>query len=433
MKCGRSAKPSQGARFSANIRISVGTLLLVASLALVANEPFAQNLGADWRSQSDLRAALFDGRPSANLRYRYEFVSEDGRPRDAHAHTVRARLGYETGPLFGFRAMIEGEALTHIGARRFNDTVDPDTRFPIVADPDDFGLNQYWIASTHVPSTEVKLGRQRVTFDNHRFVGNVGFRQNEQTFDALRVSSGPLSELSVDYAYVYLVDRLFGEDSPVGDFETNSHLVRAAYRVSQVGLLTGYAYLLDFDEAPALSSRTFGLRLKGQRGLDENWRVLYAGEFAWQQDHANNPNHDDFAYYLAEAGLSYSVSSFMLGYEVLSGNDRRAFQAPLGTLHAFQGTADLFLTTPPGGVRDLYIRLRHGLSGPMWLKGTGLTATLHRFAAEQGGRHLGDEVDLALTYPVHERVSLGVEGAYYDAARFGSDTTKVWLSLTVTY
>jgi len=386
-----------------------------------------------WRQQDDVRAALLDGRPSVDIRYRFEHVSQDGLVRDANANTVRTRLGYATGPLFGFHAMIEAENVAHIGAARFNDTVNRNIQFPVVADPDDTGLNQYWIASTHLPGTEAKLGRQKITFDNHRFVGNVGFRQNEQTFDALRVSTGFLSDVSVDYAFLYLVDRLFGEDSPVGDFETNSHLIRAAHRISGVGLLTGYAYLLDFDEAPGLSSKSFGARLKGRHQFSEDWSALYATEIAWQSDYGNNPNSDSFWYYLVEPGLSYQVSSVAIGYEVLEGNGRRAFQTPLATLHAFQGAADIFLTTPVDGIEDLYLRLRHALTGPQWLTGTRLSATLHRFAAERGSRHYGDEIDVEITYPLHDRVSLALKGAVYDAARFGRDTEKLWFSVTLTY
>jgi hypothetical protein len=33
---------------------------------------------------------------------------------------------------------------------------------------------------------DLTLGRQRINLDDQRFVGSVGWRQNEQTFDAVR-------------------------------------------------------------------------------------------------------------------------------------------------------------------------------------------------------------------------------------------------------
>ena len=40
---------------------------------------------------------------------------------------------------------------------------------------------------------------------------------------------------------------------------------------------------------------------------------------------------------------------------------------------------------------------------------------------------------MEITYPVHDRVSLGLKGAIYDAARFASDTEKLWFSVTFNY
>jgi hypothetical protein len=387
----------------------------------------------DWRAQDDPVAALTGGRPAVNLRYRFEYVDQDGIARTARAHTVRTRVGFETAALFGFRAMVEGENVSHLGARRFNDTIDGDRRFPVVADPDDTSFNQYWVASNHLDASEIKVGRQRLAFDNHRFIGTVGFRQNEQTFDAVRLTTGLVPGYTVDYTYLWLADRVFGEDSPQGDFALDGHLVHGSRYVEGVGRLTGYAYLLDFDERPDLSSRTFGLRLDGSRGVADGWKALYVAEAAWQSDHGGNPNDDSFVYYLIEPGIAYRTTSLVLGYEVLGGDGERAFQTPLATLHAFQGTADTFLTTPADGIADLYLRLGHVLTAPEPLVGVTMSAALHRFSTDGGGGHYGDELDLEAIVPLHERLSIGLKAAFYDAGRFAVDTTKLWLTLEFRY
>lgn len=386
-----------------------------------------------WRAEDDPVAALTGGRPVAQLRYRFEYVDQAGIARTARAHTVRTRAGFETAPLLGFRAMVEGENVSHLGPRRFNDTVDGDRRFPVVADPDDTSFNQYWIASNHLAYSEVKVGRQRLAFDNHRFVGTVGFRQNEQTFDAVRLTTGLVPGYTLDYAYLWLVDRIFGEDSAQGDFALDGHLAHGSRYLEGVGRLTGYAYLLDFDERPDLSSRTFGLRLDGSRDIADDWRALYVAEAAWQGDHGGNPNDDSFVYYLIEPGLAYRTSFLVLGYEVLGGDGARAFQTPLATLHAFQGAADKFLATPADGIADLYLHVGHILTAPQALVGVTLSATLHRFSTDGGDGHYGDELDLEATVPLYEWLSLGLKAAFYDAARFDSDTMKLWLTLDLSY
>ncbi|HEX9647670.1 MAG TPA: alginate export family protein [Alphaproteobacteria bacterium] len=403
------------------------------ALQSVAFKDGRVTLRPDWRDQDDPVAALTGGRPSLDLRYRFERVDQDGFAKRAAAHTVRTRLGFETGALFGFRAMLEGQNVFHIGYPRFDDTVNGRSAYPVVADPDNTEFDQYWIASEHVPRSEIKLGRQRIILDNHRFVGNVGFRQTEQTFDAVRVTTGLIPGVTADYAYLALVNRVFGEDSPVGDFETDSHLIHLSRYQDGIGHLAGYGYLVDINDRPALSSKTFGLRLNGRRQLGEPWWLLYQAEAAWQSGYANNPNDDDFAYYLVEPGAAYASTSLRLGYEVLGGNGRRALQTPLATLHAFQGTADVFPTTPPDGIADLYLGLNHIFVAPLWLTGTRLSVVGHRFAAERGGAHYGDELDAEIAYPLHDRVMLRLEYAVYDAQRFAADTQKIWASVSFSY
>jgi hypothetical protein len=111
----------------------------------------------------------------------------------------------------------------------------------------------------------------------------------------VRLTSKLVPGLAADYTYVWLVNRIFGGDARQGDFETNTHLVNLAYCGLGFVKVIGYAYLLDFDEVPANSSKTFGVRLTGSRALAEPWKLLYTAEGAWQGDHANNPNDNSFA------------------------------------------------------------------------------------------------------------------------------------------
>ncbi len=56
-------------------------------------------------------------------------------------------------------------------------------------------------------------------WDNARFIGNVGFRQNEQTFDALRVGTTYLPDTDIGYTYLEEVHRIFGRDHAAGRLE----------------------------------------------------------------------------------------------------------------------------------------------------------------------------------------------------------------------
>ena len=55
----------------------------------------------------------------------------------------------------------------------------------MVPDPENIELNCLQIA-WQKNGNGIVLGRQRINLDDQRWVGSVGWRQNEQTFDAVR-------------------------------------------------------------------------------------------------------------------------------------------------------------------------------------------------------------------------------------------------------
>ena len=90
--------------------------------------------------------------------------------------------------------------------------------------------------------------------DDQRFVGNVGWRQDEQTFDALRADF-TLGRLKATYAYVFHVNRIFGQAL---DWKSVSHLLNVTYAVADPLRLEGFVYALDFSNSPANSTLTAG-------------------------------------------------------------------------------------------------------------------------------------------------------------------------------
>ena len=110
--------------------------------------------------------------------------------------TLRARLGFETGKAWNTSLLVEGEAVMPL-----QDDYRPDPAVPT----DDrrirwspirkaYEINRLQLTNTSLPGTTLTLGRQRIILDDQRFVGNVGWRQNEQTFDALRVVNRSVDE-----------------------------------------------------------------------------------------------------------------------------------------------------------------------------------------------------------------------------------------------
>lgn len=379
-------------------------------------------------------AAAADGPPGdiiLDARLRYETVSQDGFAKDAQALTLRTRLGYETPAWRGFKALAELENVTALG-EGYNSTTNGKLRYPVVADPEVTELNRAQV-SWSGKQADVVAGRQRIVLGNARFVGNVGFRQNEQTYDAVKAVVRPTKDLTVAYAYIDRVHRVFGHHSVQGEWDSDSHLVQADLKTG-AGQLTGYGYLLDFDNAPTQSNATWGARFAGARPLRPGLALTYEAEFAHQTDHRNSPTDFALDYLDLGVGLKGPAHWATVGFERLDGDGRRGFQTPLATLFAYQGWADVFLNTPPAGVRDL--NLRAGTTLKLGPKATPLKlqAAVHDFTDDDGSRRYGREVDLLAGVALTKTLSAELRTAIFDGARPGfADRHKVWLTLEAKY
>ena len=159
---------------------------------------------------------FINGSIIADFRLRYEAVDQQGLANDAEALTLRGRIGFETAEAYGLSALVDLETVHHLGGTDFNDTLNGKTTFPVVADPESTELNRLQLRYRRDEWIDITLGRQRIKLDDDRFIGNVGFRQNEQTFDAARLDFTPWENLTARYIYLHQVNRVFGEDSAVG-------------------------------------------------------------------------------------------------------------------------------------------------------------------------------------------------------------------------
>lgn len=378
--------------------------------------------------------AITDGKAKISFRYRFEQVEQSGNLDRAHASTLKTRLNYKTLTYKDVSAFVEVDDVTVIGNENHNDFRNSQTDHSVVADPEGTDINLVWLDYSGFEDTRLRYGRQRLNFDNQRFIGGVGWRQNEQTFDGFTVENTSLADTKVIYGYVHDVNRIFGPEdgSPAADLDSENHLLNVNYTGLPFGKLSGYAYLLDFDNAASLSSSTWGLRLTGKHKA-RDFKLLYGVEYARQSDYEDNPNSYDADYYLLELGAEVSPVTAKLSWEVLEGDrddSGESFQTPLATLHKFQGWSDQFLTTPDDGLEDMYLTFATELMGAK------VALIYHDFEAQDSGRDFGDEVNLSIGKKVHKNLSVLLKYAEYDAGDSSTgkvDTEKLWVQLMVTF
>jgi hypothetical protein len=341
--------------------------------------------------------------------------------------------------------MLEGESVSRL-AGDFFDGTGANTRPPTatITDPDNHEINQAWVSYAYA-DTRATVGRQRIVIDTARFVGDVAFRQNQQTFDAVRIEDKTIEDLAVSYAYVSRINRVFDDAAPLYDWDSNSHLLHVAYSGCSWGTLTGYAYFLDFDSpdrvpAVSASSRTYGLSYAGSRPVTETVKALYRLEYATQSEFGDYPQDYRADYYTLELGAATRTVTLVAAYEVLGHNERgggAGFKTPLATLHAHNGWADKFLVTPPGGLADLNVKGSVKLPADLTL-----LARYHWFTDDENCTDYGREAGLQLTYEFDARLSFTAKAASYVAAgdtgaarppALRQDTDKFWLQADYVY
>jgi hypothetical protein len=377
--------------------------------------------------------ALTGGEAHLEFRYRLEAVEQEPFADDALASTLRSRLNYRTREWHGWSLLAEADNNTVLGDdEAYNSTTNGITDRPVVADPEYTEVNQAYVQFKTGALTGVG-GRQRITLDDQRFVGNVGWRQNEQTYDALTLKGSPRQDVQLHYSWIANVNRVFGPDegTQAANFHGALHALNGKADFGKAGALTAFGYLFDIENAPALSSQTFGLQWAGTYSPSATTKLNWIAGYASQRDGGDNPNDYSADYYRLEGGMTRGAIGFKAGYEVLGGDDtpNHAFQTPLATLHAFQGWADKFLSTPAGGVADLYVGASGNL-GPVALQ-----VVWHDFEAEAFSQDYGNEWNASATYKFGAKKNYEalLKFADYQSDGFATDTTKFWVQFAAAF
>lgn len=394
-------------------------------------------------SQSSLAAsesrtivdAISNGETNLNFRYRFENVDQDPFTKKANASSIRTRFNYKTKSYKGLSAYFEFDNVSYTGNEMLNNTRNGENTYPVVADPNGSDLNQLYFGY-NAKDLVIKFGRQRINFDNQRFVGGVGWRQNEQTYEALSANYTGVSDMKISYAYVTKVLSVFGPEdgNPPRYLDSRSHLINVNYQIDGAGDVTAYIYDLDLEDDPGASNRTIGARYTNKFQAGE-LTIPVALEIAKQNETGENPNKYSADYLLLEGGINISNFTAMLGIESLGGDitGGSGFITPTATGHKFQGWADQ-LSGRDEGIVDTYLSFSGDFSGHK------VTLTHHSFETEEsipglGTIDYGTEIDISYATELTKNLSVLFKYAQYndDIGVPAEDVTKMWVMLTATF
>ncbi|HEU0277055.1 MAG TPA: alginate export family protein [Rhodanobacteraceae bacterium] len=362
-----------------------------------------------------------------DARWRYATLDDDAFAHTGFADTLRLRIGVAGAFGNGWSALVEGAGIASAG-NRYNSGANGQVQYPLESDPRGAVLNQAWLAWQRAEFSAT-VGRQRLQFDNQRWIGNSGWRQFEQTFDAVAFRWQATPSLALRYAWLDRVHRVSGPDAlnPLARARAlDTHLVNAAW-THATWEWVGYAYLHEDRDVPSASTATVGTRWTGHLRADAQG-LGWALEAARQRKYANNPLSFSHAYWLAEPSWTVGTFTATLGWEYLGGNGHHALQTPLASLHPFNGWAGEFGVIPNGGLKDGHVGAT-GRFGSGRLDGKLAWAlTWHAFQSVRGSRY-GTETDGSLSLPLTRQVAALFEVASYRADTFARNDARVWLQL----
>ena len=371
--------------------------------------------GVNVAQATGFNEAMTGGTFKGSLRPRVEFVDQENVSDNAQAATVRGAFQYTTGAWNGLQLKAELEAVMGIGSEKYNSTTNSKNQYPKVADPTGGHFNRLFLFHKGEGYT-AGYGRDEIIYDNWRWVGNVGWRQNHQTFNSAKIDG---KAGAASYHAAYITKRYKITQYSEGEDLKSSFLLNGGYDLS-FGKLSAYYYGYEFDDGSNTSYQLYGATLAGAPG-----NFIYRAELAEQKQDNTGTDYSG-SYYHFIGGMKVSDMKFMVGYELLgSDNGNYAVTSHFGTNHKFNGFADQFLTTPVYGLTDSYATAVVPVAGMKFV------ATYHMFKPDDTStfNDYGTEIDLVLARKMSKQVSLLAKLADYSGEKVtgnpkSTDVTK---------
>ena len=377
----------------------------------------------------ELMTAIGGGKANMDIRLRTEWV-DFTTTKEATAATIRSTLAYKTADYQGVTGFIQFEDVTNFGKEDYNSTINGNAKYGIIADPSLTQVNQIFIEAYGA-----KVGRQKIVYDNARFVGDVAWRQNDQTFDAISyVNKVLVPSTTFNLAYVNKVHNIVGKILPVSAPMLN---VRYSHVAGDFGVnASAFYYGVEYDAiaatnanaaqnvSPAGSFQHIGTKVDGSFK-----DFLYEVSFAQQSEYADatSVGTPDANYMDLQLGYNLGPVTVKVQQEVLEAG----FKTPLATLHAFNGWADKFLATPVKGLEDTNLKLLAKYAGYNFVLAG------HSFKTDTDSIALGTELNFSVAKNINKNLSVMLKGAIYEAdtdakklttdAGLKTDTKKGWV------
>lgn len=375
---------------------------------------------------ADIQAQEFDVnlqlRPRFEYRNGYKSLLQEGQEGTSQI-SQRSRLN------FNYKQDDLSVKLTFQNTRTWGDVPTTTT-----ADKNGVAIFEAWAQYNLTEKWSARAGRQVLSYDNQRIMGEIDWLQQGQSHDALMISFHPKNhQLDMGLAYNSNAENLVQTPYTIANYKAMQyawyHTQVSDLGVSLLMLNTGYEYANTAKELLVDYKQTFGTYLTYKTKKIDSNLGLY-GQTGKSTDKQVS------AWYVG-ANLGYSITDKFkagLGYEFLSGKSMddgssviKSFNPIFGTNHAFNGYMDYFYVgnhLNSVGLQDAYLKLNYNVKKWQFALIPHVFSAPNKvinLAGEKMDSYLGTEVDFTAGYNFKKDITL--TGGY--SQMFGSKTLEV--------
>jgi hypothetical protein len=315
-----------------------------------------------------------------------------------------------------------------------------------------------WVEPLITDRFSVRIGRQRLVYDNQRLFSENDWRINAAVHDGINFryyGKKVISELAV--AFNQSSDRLFGTDYSPSGFTNYKFLAVNYLRFKPSSYLTLTA--LNSTDAYQVTDNPEKMNIRYTLGgrVEIESSGFYSTIAAYYQGGKNTSGKELSAWYI-QPEIRYLTSKGLnarLGAEIFSGNDNslvserdHSFVPLYGTAHRFNGSMDLITKFPNdvggAGLVNPYLFLTQALSPKVDIRADFHSFYLQRdfyFKDEKIDRYLGFENDFLVTWKPNTitKVDLGIsymlptKSLQIIKKSGNSDFDLTWIYLSLTF
>lgn len=311
-----------------------------------------------------------------------------------------------------------------------------DTRQLAINDENNsFSLFQAWLSYAFTENWSMKLGRQALSYDDQRILGEVDWTMQGRFHDAAMLTYSKNS-LKADLAISYNQESQKNEGSAYTVNGLYSYKIMQMLHAKKTWEKGSISFLFMNNGFQKFTEETIpqpdGVYYRQTTGTYFSFPLsaLTLTGSAYIQTGNSSATSDLTAYqYMLEAKYKIGKVALMLGFESLSGSDQiseskeNSFFPLYGTNHKFNGYMDLFYVGNHAnnvGLNDGYLSTQIPTG-----QNSNLSAQLHFFSAnaelrDNQSKYLGSELDLVFSKTIGKNIKLNAGYSQF----FGTESMK---------